>query len=109
MRDILNILAILLGMALSEYVTAEDWLCTTESGQRIGNTILACGIGDGLEEARSRKLALHNAIDEFETICQMSVDCVGKKTIVEPKRTQCLIEKNGLIKCYRLIQVTILE
>lgn len=95
-------------LLLSQIATADEWLCTTESGQRQGNLILACGVGESSgDEAYARKRALSNAIEEFNTICEISSDCAGRKIIVEPKRTSCAVEKNGLLKCYRLIAVTL--
>lgn len=83
-----------------------NWFCEEESGKRDGNTIWACGVGEATLEHLSRKYALDHAIEEFNTLCQISSDCRGKKTSVEPKRMTCY--KNGIIlKCYRLIQVTI--
>lgn len=107
--NIKDLLALLLGFFLSQYVAADEWLCTTESGQRQGNTILACGVADWNEEGLARKKALQSAIEEFRTICDLSDDCREKKFNVEPKRTSCIKQRNDLIKCYRLIEVHLLE
>ena len=97
-------------MFLSQFAMADQWFCTTESGQRDDNKILACGIGDALNnESLARILALKRAIEEFKMICDISADCIGRKYIVIPKRTECVIDKIGLTKCYRLIEVTVLE
>lgn len=93
---------------VSFQATADDWFCKEESSGRSGNTILACGVGESMTEDYARKRALHNAIEEFETICELSTDCRGKATIAESKRTTCEKE-NGHIKCYRLLQVTIVN
>lgn len=95
---------------LSQYVMADEWFCVEESGKRDGNTILACGIGDSLgDEGASRRRALDAAIQEFKTICELSSDCRGHEIIVEPKRTACGRDQKmpEIVKCYRLIQVTI--
>lgn len=102
----MKFVALLIGFLIGYNAFADEWLCTTESGQRVGNTILACGIGDSLnDEGLSRKKALQNAIEEFRTICELSNDCRGRQFNIEPKRTSCLIDKVGLTKCYRLIEV----
>lgn len=95
-------------LILSQFATAEEWFCKEESIQRQENVVYACGIGESInDEAHSRKKALQNAIDEFRMICDISDDCRDKKFHVEPKRTECGVTKVGLLKCYRMIQVTI--
>lgn len=98
----------LLLILLSQIAMADTWFCSNESGQRTGNTVYACGIGESLnDEALSRKRALQNAIDEFKMICELSKDCQGREITIEPKRTECKITSLGLLKCYRLIQINI--
>lgn len=99
---------IILVLALvSQSVFADEWFCSTESGQRSGDTILACGVGEGMLEQHARKLALANALDEFQTICQASTECRNRTTSMEPKRLSCSKDKQGIWKCYRLIAITL--
>lgn len=67
-----------------------------------------CGIGESAnDEGFARKKALTNAIEEFKIICDLSSDCANQPISIEPKRTTCAPKENGLIKCYRLIEITI--
>lgn len=86
----------------------ESWFCIDESGKRNDNVISACGVGEAPTERLARADALNQAIEEFATICKWSDDCVGKPRSVEPKRMTCKESAKGW-KCYRLIEVTILE
>lgn len=97
---------------MSQNVAAADqWFCTDESGKRDGNTIMACGVAEWTDEGTARKKALEAAIEEFETICEISSDCKHNKFNIEPKRTTCIKdqEHKGLMKCYRLIVVTLVN
>jgi hypothetical protein len=96
----------LIFLLLSLQAHADDWFCTEESGKRDGNVIWSCGVGESTMENEARKRALLDAMDEFQLICQMSADCQGRRTIVEPKRMTCK-PYNGHIKCYRMIEVTL--
>lgn len=91
----------------SSAFATEQWFCTDESGKRDGDTVLACGVGESTTEDYARKRALTSAIYEFQTICDMSSECAGRPTSVEPKRLTCSQDKQGLWKCYRLIAVTL--
>lgn len=107
------ILVILFGFSL-EVLAEDQWFCSEESGKRDGNTIQACGVGEGVNEKTARTQALDAAIDEFKTICDMSSDCAHHQRVVEPKRLTCnekRIKGTGYSewKCYRLIQVTVLN
>ncbi len=93
---------------LSQYVAADEWYCTEDAAKRDGNVISTCGIGESMsDEGYARKRALNNAIEEFNTICDLSSDCAGRKINVEPKRTSCSKDSRGMIKCYRMIEVTV--
>lgn len=85
----------------------EQWICTEASSQRQGNDILACGIGLGKTENDARLNAFDNAKTEFQRICSSSDDCKNHSITAEPKRTTCDADKNGKIKCYRMIDFTI--
>lgn len=86
----------------------DKWICTDESSSRDGNVWTACGVGEGSEERSARETALKATISEFATICALSTDCNEKRRTIEPKRTTCSEARNGVWKCYRMIQVTIL-
>lgn len=103
--------SIILLLFVSQFATAgETWFCTEDSSKRNDNVFSICGVGDSLnDEGAARKKALDNAIAEFETICEMSSDCRRHKMTVEPKRTSCGIDKMGLTKCYRLIEITVVK
>ena len=50
------------------------------------------------DEAKARKNALDNAMDEFNNVCSTSIDCKNYAKTVEPMRTDCSF-KNGSYKC----------
>lgn len=106
MRMILNLI-----LVLSSYAHAdEDWYCMTDGGKRDGNTIQSCGVGESVGETAARRIALKSAFEEYETICEVSADCHGKKVIAEPKRMTCKAMNNGAYyKCYRLVVFTLLN
>ncbi len=85
----------------------DQWFCTTESGKRQGDTIFACGTGEGMSEEYARKRALTNALGEFQIICEASTECRNRTTMVEPKRMTCTEASNGIWKCYRLVAITL--
>ncbi len=85
----------------------DGWLCEQEAGIRDGKVYAICGIGESLEEQYARARALTAAIEEFETLCDVSSDCFRSQRVVIPKRTACEQNKQGLWKCYRLIEVTL--
>jgi len=88
----------------------DTWMCTDESAERQGAVWTACGIGEASSEGSARAQALAAAIQEFGRICAISSDCNERNRTVEPKRTTCLLSKSGgYWKCYRMIQVTILN
>ena len=97
--------AIFLVMFVSNCAKADEWFCTQEAGKREGNTIWACGIGESTDEANARRLALKDAHREFDDICQMSDDCRGKESSVDPQRTSCEAFR-GHFKCHRMIMVS---
>ena len=86
---------------------SESWFCTEAASSREGSTIQACGIGAGKDEAEARAQAFDAAKAEFDRVCQLSIDCVGHATTVEPRRTSC--EQTGdSNRCHRLLVFHIL-
>lgn len=98
---------IIMTLFCSQHIMADQWFCSEESGRREGNVMYACGVGESMSEGYSRERALSAAINEFKTICEMSSDCKDREISVEPKRLECQHDKSGIIRCYRLIVVTI--
>jgi thiamine pyrophosphokinase len=99
---------LMLGLLISSHLVAADWLCTEEASQRKGNSIYACGIGEGSDEGAARLTAFDAAKIEFSKICSASDDCKMHRIAVSPERTAC--EKSfGRFKCYRLIVFAIGE
>lgn len=96
-------------MFMHQFATADGWFCQEESGKREGDTILSCGVAEWNDEGIARKKALDAAIDEFQSICEISEDCKRRKIIVEPKRTSCAKDSRGIIKCYRMIAIKLLD
>lgn len=86
----------------------EEWLCTEASSQRRGNSILACGVGEGRDESQARTKALDNSKQEFTKLCELSDDCKNHLITVQPERTTCEKDKRNY-RCYRLIVFTIDE
>lgn len=82
---------------------AEDWFCSEESSEKRGNSIYACGIGEGPSESDARSSALDNAKLEFSKLCTISDDCRGHRVIARPARTTC---EPGY-RCYRMVVFTI--
>lgn len=99
----------LLLLLVSNVAFSDDWICRHEAGKREGNTILACGIGIGMDEGTARHAALNDAKREFQSICEMSVDCREKDVTVDPQRTECGLNKRGVMQCYRLLVITLLK
>lgn len=92
----------------------DQWFCTDDQAMRSGNTMMICGIGTSGVEGEARKRALNYAINEFETICNLSSDCKGRKVIVEPKRSSCSAHKpinpystTDIITCHRMFTFTL--
>jgi hypothetical protein len=110
-----GLLPLLLLLSLPSRGLAIDvpWLCTEESSQRQGNTVLSCGVAVGDDENEARSKAFDNARNEFKKICDASSDCRGHETTVTPKRTTCdeITGKTAQIetkyRCYRLLAFTI--
>lgn len=90
-------------------IYATNWTCTEVASEKIDNFIMACGVGEAETEGDARKLALENAINEFKSICNISDDCLNKKTYTKPLRNSCEKLDNNKIKCYRGIQVEFRE
>lgn len=112
--------SLLLSLLISMAFGAEQnpsWFCIDESGQRNGNVLWACGVGEAVTESAARQEALEAAFHEYHAICAESSNCQKKPTI-EPKRLSCIESKitkppslmyeSGIVKwwkCYRLIEV----
>lgn len=79
-----------------------SWLCTEEASQRLENSIMSCGIGTGKDENQARLNAFDQAKNEFNKICDTSVDCRKHEISAEPRRTTCQQDGKGF-KCYRLV------
>ena len=101
-----KLIVILTLIVSSESIAADSWLCTEASSQRHGDSILACGIGNGKDENTARLTGFDNSKIEFDRICKSSDDCRNHNITVQPERTSCEKE-NGTYKCYRLIVFTI--
>lgn len=100
-------------MLLFTYLSAptfaeEEWFCTGQSSQRIGDEIQACGVATGKDENIARMKAFNNAKAEFKQICDESEDCKDHNVRIEPKRTTCEKEQDSY-KCYRLISFIIVS
>lgn len=94
--------------AIILYSTAlnAEWFCREASSRRIGNTIEACGIGFNESQQKSKDDARESAINEFERICSKDVVCRDFEVSVNPKRTECIKEKDKF-KCFRAIDFEI--
>lgn len=90
----------------NDALAGDDWLCTSQASQRRSNSILACGVATGQDEAAARAKAFTAAMDEFHRVCVNSIDCVNHEIQVLPQRTACDASGSSY-KCYRLIQVYI--
>lgn len=104
----MHVLLLLIFSSFSFADVKDNWFCTSESGKRNGNVMWACGVGEGTNEPFARERALKNAFEEYRLICEESADCANRPVIVEPKRLTCR-EEGRLWKCYRLIEVRIVE
>jgi hypothetical protein len=104
---------LLLALPAHGFASETPWLCTEESSQRQGNTVLSCGVAVGDDENEARSKAFDNARNEFKKVCDASSDCRGHETTVLPKRTSCdeITGKTALMdtkyRCYRLLAFTI--
>lgn len=85
----------------------DGWVCEEEASVKDGEVYSVCGIGESMEEGYARTRALQAAFTEFDLICGASSDCHHRPNYVVPKRTTCERSKQGLWKCYRLIEVTL--
>jgi hypothetical protein len=91
---------------LSTVKAEQGWFCQHAASEKNGNSITSCGIGEAAKENEARKKALESALEEFDTLCERSIDCKSFETIVEPNRNDC--QKIGKsFKCYRAITATI--
>ena len=93
-------------MILSVSLAKETWFCTETTSERIGNTIQACGIGEGNDENTAREASFKAAEKEFNNLCKMDDYCRTHKITVIPKRSSCEENKEHY-KCYRMISFSI--
>src|SRR5271154_1053759 len=84
----------------SSAFASDAWICQEAASIKDGNEVLACGVGEGENEAQARIDALEKAKAEFNEICDQSVDCRGRETVVTPLRNTCEILPN-VVRCYR--------
>lgn len=106
MARLILLLTILFLANLAHSDQHDQWFCTDASTQRIGDTWLACGVGEGMDEGKARERALTRALDEFLQLCKLSTGCHERDRSVEPKRTTC-IDGRGWWKCYRMVEITL--
>lgn len=97
---------IFLSLFVSSAHGSESWFCTTQSSQIQGTSVYACGVGESRLESLARTRAFQGAKDEFDQICDISIECQGKQISSEPKRTTCEL-KDGTYKCYRMVIFTV--
>lgn len=83
-------------------LAGESWLCTEDSSQLQGDSVAACGVGEGETEGKARRIAFNSAKTEFNEICGPDTECSMHKYAIEPKRTTCERIDGGW-KCYRLM------
>lgn len=83
-------------------LSQENWLCSSGSSELRGDSVAACGVGEGDSEALSRKRAFDSAKTEFNEVCSPGTECYELKYAVEPKRSSCEHSLDGW-KCYRLV------
>src|SRR6185437_726171 len=102
--NFLAALQLLLCFAVSDSAAADDWLCRTQAAQRVGTTIVACGIGEADSEAKAREAAFDNAQREFHAICDDSDDCKGHSVVLSPLRNECEPESSVKVKCFRALK-----
>lgn len=97
--DIMMKSLVVLSLSTNAYAS---WFCEEGASRKQGNGIVSCGIGSNADEDEARKKALHNAIAEFNLICDESVDCQNFEKIIEPLRTECKLNGDEY-KCYRAV------
>jgi len=97
MKHLIWFFMVFLNSALAD----DAWICKEESSIRRGHEIAACGIGRGKTEAEARLSAFDQAKAEFDRICALSADCMGRRIVVTPARTTCAA--NDDFKCYRMV------
>lgn len=81
-----------------------DWLCTQSASQRQGDAYLVCGIGVAKDEQSARLKALVNAKQELKELCSTLSECRQMELEPTPLRTDCELQSNGDVKCYRAIR-----
>ncbi|MES2614614.1 MAG: hypothetical protein V4591_04280 [Bdellovibrionota bacterium] len=85
---------------------ASQWFCKEGASSKNDNTYEVCGIGQDFSENESRKIALKNAFEEFDLVCNRSDDCKGKYKKIFPLRTDCEIIDEKY-KCYRSFNIAV--
>lgn len=101
-----TLLIVLIMLVTQNVLASDDWLCKTESSQRVENTINACGLAIAPDENTARAEAFDNARSEFDRICKASSDCTSNAITVTPQRTTCENTDDG-VKCYRMVSFVI--
>lgn len=85
-----------------------NWLCEQASSVKEGSSITSCGVGEANDLEAARRKSRESAIEEFDRLCDLSLDCKGKQVTITPLRTDCKPTNNGFI-CYRGIKFEIHE
>lgn len=89
-------------------VSAEGWFCQQQSAVRTNDGFRICGAGqDLMMEADARMMAMKNAIQLFQDLCEISSDCKKKDRIAIPGRTECTVTKWGGWKCVSLLDIAL--
>ena len=109
-------LVLFLVLVSSVGAQADEWFCTTQTSERLGNEIRVCGVSVRSTEESARSGALKHGKEEFDNLCNMSSDCMNHEVVVTPERTECFKEhiryhgrEQWGYKCNRLISFTIGE
>lgn len=105
MRNLLWVSLIMFLFSLNAW-PQDQWLCAEDSSQIQGSQILACGVGEGVNESVARKAALKSAQDEFAAVCDTQTLCGEHKYRAIPSRSTCEKKDSGW-KCYRLVKYEI--
>lgn len=96
---------IFLSLFLS-FALADDFSCSNDGTQIVGNVIKACGVGEHKSLDMARKLAYLSAHKEALWFYRMSDRFNGRLVDEVPARQVCFEHKNHWI-CHRLINVTV--
>jgi hypothetical protein len=103
MKNVICLIMILIGNMASA-----EWLCTETSSVRSDNTITSCGVAKSVNLEDARNQAREAAVNEFNQLCKISVDCNNHNYVVVPQRTDCQVHGSEVV-CYRALEFQILE